>query len=415
MEKVKIAFIGCGGMGGSHLSALKEMYDNGYEDFEIVAFCDIKKEHAQKFAQDYTEHTSKDVPVIEGVDELLSSGIDFDAAAIQVPHSEHHKEILKLIEAGKHVMTEKPLGITLRPAKMIMDAAQEQNVILQVAENYRLSPKERAIAWAIKEKMIGEPRIMYMFDIGERQWYWDWRDHLDISGGAWTVDGGVHFADLWINALGDIKTVRALSKTYSTKRYKKYQVDDETKAIMEKNMKNYRNTRSLLPANPDSYFEPVEADVEDTTSAILEFESGVLGTWLVSRAAPGKPSREITVHGTLGSITWEQGIMNYRGEVVMTQDELTDQYLESLSEDEKEHLFPKGITETVTIEWRYFIEALTKGRPLEVDGMVAYKAMAVPMAVYESAARDGEAIQMEDVLDLTVEDYQGPINKRIGL
>lgn len=415
MKKMNIAFIGCGGMGGAHLNALKEMYDKGYDDFEIVAFCDIKKEHAEKFAEDYKAHTSKEVPVIVGVDSLLESDIEFDAVAIQVPHSEHHKEILKLIAAGKHVMTEKPLGITLRPAKMIMDAAEDAGIILKVAENYRLSPNERAIAWAIKEKMIGEPRIMYMFDIGERQWYWDWRDHLDVSGGAWTVDGGVHFADLWINALGDIKTVRALSKTYSTKRYKKYQVDDETKAIMAENMKNYRKTRSLLPANPDSYFEPIEADVEDTTTAILEFENGVLGTWLVSRAAPGKPSREITVHGTLGSITWEQGIMNYRGEVVISQEELTQKYMESLSDDEKEYLFPKGITDTITIEWRYFIEALTKGRALEVNGMVGYKAMAVPMAVYESAARNGEAVEMEDMLALKVEDYQGPINERLGL
>lgn len=415
MEKAKIAFIGCGGMGGEHLNALKQMYDNGYDDFNIVAFCDIKKEHAEKFAKDYKEHTSKKVPVIIGVDNLLASKIEFDAVAIQVPHCEHHKEILKLIAAGKHIMTEKPLGITLRPAKMIMDAAKDAGVILQVAENYRLSPNERAIAWAIKEKMIGEPRIMYMLDIGERQWYWDWRDHLDVSGGAWTFDGGVHFADLWLNALGDIKTVRALSKTYSTKRYKKYQIDDETKAIMEDNMKNYRKTRSLLPANPDSYYEPIEADVEDTTTAILEFENGVLGTWLVSRAAPGKPSREITVHGTLGSITWNQGIMNYRGETVMSQEELKKSYMESLSEKEKEHLFPKGITETVTIEWRYFIEALTSGRAIEVDAMTGYKAMAVPMAVYESAARNGEAIEMEDVLELKIEDYQGPINKRIGL
>ena len=349
------------------------------------------------------------------MDSLLESDIEFEAAAFQLPHCEHHKEILKLISAGKHVMTEKPLGITLRPAKMIMDAANDAGVILQVAENYRFSQKERALAWAIKEKMIGEPRVMYMFDVGERQWYWDWRDHLDVSGGAWTFDGGVHFADLWINALGGIKTVRALSKTYSTTRYKKYQIDDETKKVMEDNMKNFRKTRSLLPANPDSYFEPVEVDVEDTTTAILEFESGVIGTWLVSRAAPGKPSREITVHGTLGSITWEQGIMNYRGEVVLTQEELTQKYMESLSEEEKEHLFPKGITNTVTIEWRYFIEALTKGRAVEVDGMTGYKAMAVPMAVYESAAQNGEVVEMDDILNLKIEKYQGAINKRIGL
>ena len=107
--------------------------------------------------------------------------------------------------------------------------------------------------------------------------------------------------------------------------------------------------------------------------------------------------------------------MNYRGETVLTQQALTQKYMESLSDDEKEHLFPRGIINTVTIEWRCFIETLTAGSAVEVDGMTGYKAMAVPMAVYESAAIGGEAVEMEDILNLNIENYQGPINKRIGL
>ena len=415
MNKVKIALIGCGRMASGHLIGLGTIHDRGYDDYEIVAFCDILESNAQSFSDEYKKMTGLEVPVVVGVDSLLKSDIDFAAAALMLPHVDHHTEIIKLIKAGKHILTEKPLGITLRAAKMIMDAAKENNVILQVAENYRLSPDERAIAWAIKSGRIGTPRVLYMLDVGERLWHWDWRDELDVAGGAWTVDGGVHFADLWMNALGDVNRVTGISKTFSTKRYKKFNIDESTKALMNTQMKDYRKTRSLLPANPDSFGEPVEATVEDTTSAILEFDSGVIGTWLVSRAAPGKVSREITVHGSEGSITWNIGIMNYRGEVVTTQEVLTEEYMNSLSDDEKEFLFPSGITDTLAIEWRYFIDALTKGRTLEVPGMVGYKAMAVPMAVYESAALNGQPVLMQDVLDLKIENYQKEINKRIGI
>lgn len=254
-----------------------------------------------------------------------------------------------------------------------------------------------------------------MLDVGERQWYWDWRDHKFIAGGGWTLDGGVHFADLWINILGDVERVTAIQKTFSTTRYKQYAIDEQARRAMEKRMKSDRKTRSLLPANPDTFGEPVEADVEDTTSATLEFASGVIGTWLVSRAAPGKASREITLHGTDGSITWNEGIMDYRGEMALSQQALTQRYLDSLTPEEKEHIFPLGLTDTLAVEWRYFAEALLRGRPLEVDGWVGYRAMALPMAVYESAALGGRPVSMQDVLDLSIENYQRPINEALEI
>ena len=125
MEKTRIVLIGCGGMASGHLKSLGLLHDKGYTDFEIVAFCDIIKSHAQDFSTKYEEMTGQSVPVVVGVDTLLASDIQFDAAALMLPHVEHHRETIKLIKAGKDIMSEKPLGITLRAAKMIMDAAKK--------------------------------------------------------------------------------------------------------------------------------------------------------------------------------------------------------------------------------------------------------------------------------------------------
>ena len=62
MNNTKIAFIGCGRMGHTHLKALMEMYDKGYDDFEIAAFCDTDKTHAVNFAEEYKAHTLKRSP-----------------------------------------------------------------------------------------------------------------------------------------------------------------------------------------------------------------------------------------------------------------------------------------------------------------------------------------------------------------
>lgn len=157
MDTVRVAFIGCGSMGGAHLKALELIAEKQARDIEVVAFCDVLPERAEDFARKYGAFTGREAAACAGVDSLLARGPAFDAAFVAVPHAEHHRVILPLLDAGKHVLTEKPLGITLRAARLIMDRARDRGLILQVAENYRLSPDERAIAWAVKQGMIGTP------------------------------------------------------------------------------------------------------------------------------------------------------------------------------------------------------------------------------------------------------------------
>ncbi len=408
MEKIKIAVIGCGGIFGDHWNAYTQQFEKGFDDFEIVAFCDLIKERAQDYADRWFEAKGTKPAVFSSVEELMASGIDFSVAEVQVPHNVHHAVAIPLMKAGKHIMTEKPLGMTMRAAKLMMDCARENGVTLKVMENYRYDDSERAAAWAVKTGMIGTPRTLTMLDIGIRQWYWDWRDHKYIAGGAWTLDGGIHFADLWMNILGPVKSVMAVSGTYDTTRYKNFDKTDERQEF------KYRNTRSLLKVNPETYGEPVESDLEDTTSAVLEFENGVIGTWLVSRSSTGFNDRKIVIAGSKGALEWGEGIKDYTGETVISWDELNKMYFDSLSEEEKEFLFPGGLFHTIALEQREFFDYYNGKRELEVTDETGYLDLAVPYAVYESAAT-GKKVYVKDVMDLKEETYQKALNESMGI
>ena len=108
------------------------------------------------------------------------------------------------MEAGLHVTIEKPLAITLRPAKMMLDAAKRTKRLLHVAENYRRSPENRAIHWAIRQGRIGKPRMIYWIESASGSGTGTARAR-DQAGGGWTLDGGVHFADLFRYHVGEVR------------------------------------------------------------------------------------------------------------------------------------------------------------------------------------------------------------------
>jgi predicted dehydrogenase len=415
MKKTVCAFIGCGSMANGHLNSLIKLWNAGCRDFDIAACCDIVVERADDFATRFETILGHKPHVYDNLADMLQNEKGLDSVAIFTPHINHHTSAIMALEAGLNVITEKPLGFTMRAAKMIMDKAEETGKLLHVFENYRLSPSERSLNWAIKNGMIGKPRILLWMDVGERKWYWDWRDHLDIAGGAWTFDGGVHHSDLFQYNLGDVRKVSAVMASYDNTRYQEYaDMEDYEQAVLEKRYAHFRKTRSLKAIDPTTLKEPIEATVEDTTSAILEFENGVIGTWLVTRAAPGKVDRSNVIYGSEGAAFWGEGIYNSKQELVYPLNDLYQEFMDSLTPDEQDMYFPYGLQDTLAIEWKQHFDALNGLRKVEVDAMTGYKAMAIPMAIYE-AATIGAPVLVQDVMDLKVEVYQGPLNKIAGI
>ncbi len=381
-EKVRMAMIGCGKIAGQHREALRMLWNAGYRPFEVVAVCDVVESKAESMAAEMAGFQGRKPEVRDSVELLLSNGPDFDAADICTIPSEHHTTCIPCLEAGRHVSIEKPLGITLRAARMMLDAAEKAGRILQVADDYRFSPENRAIRWAIAERMIGNPRMSYHIGVAERSRYQGWREHKSQAGAGDTFDWGVHYCDLIRHLLGPVKAVSASVRAFEPFRY------DEGQDA------------------------PIPVDVEDTSEATLDFESGALGLWVSTSAARGKAILRQGVYGEKGSICWERGLK--AGDRQMTMQELTSAHQESISEEERERLFPLGLQDTYAIELHQFLEAVRGNGVVEIDGWEGYRAQAVSLAMFESDAL-GRKVSLSEVENLEVEKYQSEINSMLGI
>ena len=384
-EKIRMAMLGCGGISGAHMRGLKTLWENEIKIFDIVATCDIVKEKAMQRAKEAEEIQGTAPNVYTDVEDMLASEPDLDAVDICSLHRAHHTLAVPCLEAGKNVIIEKPLGITMRACRLITDAADKSGKILAVAENYRRAPGHRAVKWAIDQGMIGKPRIFLWQDVGEHLGTWGWRDFKDQAGGGWVLDGGVHFADLFRYHLGtEAKEVSAVSRAFMPYRF----------------------------AKPDSMEDRVDVTVEDTTFATISFEDDMLVQWTTCRAAPGKGFAARAIYGSEGSIDLG-GNINRRKDSISGED-LQKMFMESIDEDQKQKLFPNGVTDTIAIELKDFADAIFTGGKPEVDGIEGMKDQAICMAVFESSAVN-RTVRLSEVENCEVEEYQREINEDLGI
>jgi len=378
-ERVTIGMIGCGSMAGAHVRGFRELWEKDLKTFEIVATCDLIEAAAAKMADEIAAWQGKRPRVYGDVETMLAQEKDMMAVDIVTVHRSHHTVAVPCFQAKKHVTIEKPLAITLRAGKAMLDAAKKAGTVFQVAENYRRSTENRAFKWAITSGMIGTLRMIYWVDVEERLWYWTWRDHRREAGGGWPLDGGVHFADLFRYQIGQPESLYCAVRTYNPVRYK----DKENLA------------------------GPIKVDVEDTTLAVINFPDGVTGSWTYTLAAPGDRWNHRAVYGDLGSLTWGVGLKTRKS--TMSTEQLIAEHHRAIGPDGCEKLFPRGITDTVATELYEFTQAVLHGAPVEIDGMEGYKDQAISMALYESAELD-RPVTLAEVESLKVEAYQKRVN-----
>ena len=386
MEPVKLALIGCGGIAGAHVRALKELWENGVREIEVVAVCDVVEENAGKKAEEIEAFQGEKPVVYTDLERMLDKVKEVEAVDICTLHSEHHTLAVTCLEAGKDVLIEKPLGITMRAGRMILDAAIRAKRVLAVAENYRRSPQERAKNWAIRQGRIGMPRTFYWQDVGEGLGKWGWRNFKLDAGAGWVLDGGVHFADLFRYHLG----TEAQQVFACVRRYEPYRYDE-----------------------PEKREGAWGVDVEDASLALINFDNEVVVQWTWQGSAPGERFNKRGIYGSEGCIDWESGLWLRDGTNVGNE-KLVDEFTGSLSEEGKEKLFPGGVTNAISVELKDFADAVRKGSVPEVDGMEGYKAQAICMAIFESAWFN-RAVSLREIERCETEGYQAEINEVLGI
>ena len=382
-----MGLIGCGGMSGAHMRGYQELWSKGIKSFDIIAACDIDASRAEERATQAHEFQGGTKPAVyTDVEEMLTKHSDLDCVDICALHSAHHTLAVTALEAGTHVIIEKPLGITMRACKLILDAAEKNGRILSVAENYRLDRVQRARRWAVRQERIGDPRMFFWVEVGEGLGKWSWRNFKMDAGGGWVLDGGVHFTDLMRFILdAEVVEVYAINKAYEPYRY-----DDPA-------------------ARQGGY----DVDVEDAMISAIKFERGITAQWTWVGSGPGNGISRRTVYGSEGSLDFEAGLTPRGGETI-SNEVLLQEFLAHISDDEREYYFPSGVENTVAIELKYFVDAVTTGGKPEVDGIEGMKSEAICMAVYESGWH-GRPVTLAEIESCKLEGYQGEINEKLGI
>lgn len=354
-DRIKVAIIGCGEIVRARRRGYREVWEKDFKYFDIVTTCDLVEAHAERPATEVEAFQGTRPRVYQNFQQVLDSKADVTLVDIATDHRSHHQIAVPCFEAGKDVIIAKPLEISMRACKVMVDAAQNNNRLLAVAENTRRSPQERAINWVVRTGKIGEPRMLFWHQIAERLGTWGWRDFKSQAGGGWVLDGGIHYTDLFRYHLGDAKSVYAATR---------------------------------------------------------QFESGALVQWNDCRVAREKQFNSNLLYGSEGCIDWNEGL-KFNGQT-LPMDELIQQFMAAIGEAEREKLFPAAITYTFSLEIKALGEALLHGADCEVDGTVGLKAEAIPMGIYESSWL-GQSVELSQIENCQIENYQQEINKSVGL
>ncbi len=394
---LRLALIGCGGIATHrHVAGYALIKEKAPDLFNLVAVCDAAVDRAEAVA-DTAAAWGQDRPrVYVDVEALIRAG-GVDGADICLPHFLHHSVGIACLDAGIHVQIEKPVGVTIKATKQLIAASERSGATLATAEQIRRMPGPRTAHWAIHQKgMLGTPQVFIVQRASNRKvgpdMPWAWRFDRFLSGGGPVLDSGAHFCDTMRYLWGDCDSV-------------------------------YGSTRRLYEGTFVRGDERVPDMREDTFTALLNFKSGVTGTWTVMNRPlpatfntvmyygsegvlddPGDPFHGPRLTGTLRRLDGTEHKLA----------DLFEQYQQEMSAEEREKIFPYGITDGFALEVCDFLHSIRDGRPPEIDGRQGLQAKAIACAIYESVAAN-QAVKVQDVIDGKLDAYQGPINQRWGI
>ncbi len=113
MSKIKLALVGCGGMGTRHLYGMRELLASPFNNIEPVAVCDIRLENAELAASEAETLFGYKPAVFTDMEAMAVAIPDLDAVSVVTDPSVHHTVVCRALELGWHVMVEKPMAITV--------------------------------------------------------------------------------------------------------------------------------------------------------------------------------------------------------------------------------------------------------------------------------------------------------------
>lgn len=278
MKKLKVGIIGCGGIAnGKHMPAIKKV---GMSD--MVAFCDIIMERADKAAKEFG---TEDAKVFTDYKELLK--LDLDAVYVCTPNRSHSFITVDALYSGKNVMCEKPMAINYEEACKMLDAQKETGKILTIGYQNRFRMDSQYLKEECTEGTLGEIYYARAKAIRRRA-VPTWGVFLNEyeQGGGPLIDIGTHALDLTLWMMNNYQPKYVVGTTY------------------------HKLNQNLNQGNTFGDWNPEEFKVEDSAFGFIVMENGATIFLESSWALNSLDVREAStiLCGTKGGADMEDGL-----------------------------------------------------------------------------------------------------------
>lgn len=348
MATHNFGIVGCGMIAEYHTKAIHEI-----DGAQVVAAFSRSKANGQKIAG-----LSGGATIYDDLDAMLAHP-GLDVVCICTPSGAHRDPAIQAARAGKHVVVEKPLEITLERCDAIIAACDEANVRLCTIFPSRFSESNLALKTAIDTGRFGH---LTLGDTYVKWWrtqdYYDsggWRGTWDLDGGGALMNQAIHNVDLIQWLMGDVDTVTALTATLAHERI----------------------------------------EVEDTAVAALRFKNGALGVIEAATSAYPGLLKRTEIHGSRGSARVEQDdITLWEFDLHVPSDHAIQAAILAPRGSKAGASDPRGISHAGHRDQiADFLESIDRHQPAAVDGREGRKSVEIIQAIYQSA-REERAIRL---------------------
>ncbi|MBK00298.1 MAG: hypothetical protein CMB48_04965 [Euryarchaeota archaeon] len=418
---INMALIGAGGMGKRHANGYLEL-KKYFSDLNIVAVCDIHESVAKTVADYIYEKEGKKPRVLTDIDKVLSLK-NLDAIDIATSTPMHHEIAINAMENGLHVITEKPIAITIKAANKMKDVAIKTNKVLSVAENYRRDPINRLTKALIDSKKIGE--IYFTLDLNLSSSNKSvmhstvWRSKKFQAGGN-VLDAGVHNADMLLYLLGTVETIFAQVSIFEKERILRNM--NEVAPVLSK-MYSHRKENSQEG-------DIILQDAIDSAFGVLKFDSGTIGQISFSDASHGYNLGVSTINGSEGSLYRSPSRSGKSPRIIFSNgreiagDKLFDLIPEFKLDDDTSMIWDGAkkmssynldfhLVDAKILAFQYidFYRSIIKNKKPEVGYDEGIKALGLAYGLIESGIK-GNVIKLKDVISGKEDIYQKEINEK---
>ena len=344
---VGFGIVGCGMISNFHARALEET-----RGARLVACFDQRPDAARKFAE------SAGCKPYDALDDMLRDPA-VDAIGIATPSGAHMEPAVAAARAGKHVIVEKPLEITLRRCDAIIDACEKAGVKLATIFPSRFHDSSIKLKRAVDGGRFGR------LTVGDAYVKW-WRTQEYYDSGAWrgtwALDGGgalmnqaIHTVDLLTWLMGPVAELTSMTATLAHERI----------------------------------------EVEDTAMAALRFENGALGVIQATTAAYPGYLKRIELHGTDGSaVLEEEDLKKWDFKKPTAADRRIQEDMKNARSTGGGASDPAAIGHHGhAVEFKDFVDAIQKDRTPSIDGREGRRSVEIILAIYK-AAETGRAVTL---------------------